>query len=279
VPEATACPPSVVADTIMRTIELGVTITDAAVDEKATAIFCAPVARDPCCPDRGQQGRYRDTVARPLTDLPVAGYPLVLRVAAPVARTPAQRRTPLTRQCTLEVRRAGLCPSVPRMCPRMNPAHITDVSTALTTTLTCKTPRKSGAPTSANGRRGFLPRNCQSSNGPGTRAAETKDEKRPMSKFSAAQQYRGDVAYLRALMMKVIRPEDLNPLELAAITWALESALDRVVVVHQAAEPAAVTRSIAVKMVGQRDRPAQSASGAGSITVGTPVDLDGGLRS
>ena len=40
-PEATACPPSVVADTIMRTIELGVTITDAAVDEKPTTIFCS----------------------------------------------------------------------------------------------------------------------------------------------------------------------------------------------------------------------------------------------
>jgi hypothetical protein len=36
-PEATACPPAVVADTIMRTIELGVTITDAAVDENARA--------------------------------------------------------------------------------------------------------------------------------------------------------------------------------------------------------------------------------------------------
>jgi transposase len=35
----------------MRTIELGVTITDAAVDEKVTTIFCAPVARDPRCPD------------------------------------------------------------------------------------------------------------------------------------------------------------------------------------------------------------------------------------
>jgi hypothetical protein len=43
VSEATACPPSVVADTIMRTIELGVTITDAAVDEKQTTIFCRPV--------------------------------------------------------------------------------------------------------------------------------------------------------------------------------------------------------------------------------------------
>ena len=65
----------------MRTIELGVTITDAAVDEKVTTIFCAPVARDPRCPDCGREGRYRDTVIRPLTDLPVAGYPLVLRVA------------------------------------------------------------------------------------------------------------------------------------------------------------------------------------------------------
>ena len=81
--EATACPPSVVADTLMRTIELGVTITDAAVDEKQTTIFCTPVARDPRCPDCGRDGRYRDTVIRPLTDLPVAGYPLILRVAVP----------------------------------------------------------------------------------------------------------------------------------------------------------------------------------------------------
>jgi transposase len=89
VPEATACPPSVVADTIMRTIELGVTITDAAVDEKATTIFCTPVRRDPRCPDCGREGRYRDTVTRPLTDLPVAGYPLVLRVAVPRYRCTA----------------------------------------------------------------------------------------------------------------------------------------------------------------------------------------------
>jgi transposase len=67
----------------MRTIELGVTITDAAVDEKQTTIFCTPVAGDPRCPDCGRDGRYRDTVIRPLTDLPVAGYPLVLKVAVP----------------------------------------------------------------------------------------------------------------------------------------------------------------------------------------------------
>jgi transposase len=80
---ATACPPCVVADTIMRTIELGVTITDAAVDEKTTTIFCSPVARDSRCPDCGRDGRYRDTVTRPLTDLPVAGYRLVRQVAVP----------------------------------------------------------------------------------------------------------------------------------------------------------------------------------------------------
>jgi hypothetical protein len=67
----------------MRTIELGVTITDAAVDEKVTTIFCAPVARDPRRPDCEREGRYRDTITRALTDLPVAGYPLVLRVALP----------------------------------------------------------------------------------------------------------------------------------------------------------------------------------------------------
>jgi transposase len=83
VPEATACPPTVIADTIMRTIELGVTITDAAVDDRQTTIFCTPVVRDPRCPDCGRDGRYRDTVIRPLTDLPVAGYPLVLHVAVP----------------------------------------------------------------------------------------------------------------------------------------------------------------------------------------------------
>src|SRR6185369_12860731 len=59
------------------------TITDAAVDEKQTTIFCSPVARDPRCPDCGIESRYRDTVVRPLTDMPVAGHPLVLRVAVP----------------------------------------------------------------------------------------------------------------------------------------------------------------------------------------------------
>jgi transposase len=85
----------------MRTIELGVTITDAAVDEKQTTIFCSPVVRDPRCPDCGREGRYRDTVIRPLTDLPVAGYPLVLRVAVPRYRC-------LTPQCARVVFCQGL---------------------------------------------------------------------------------------------------------------------------------------------------------------------------
>ncbi len=67
----------------MRTIELGVTITDAAINDESTTILCTPVARDPRCPDCGREGRYRDTVTRAPIDLPVAGYPLVLQVAVP----------------------------------------------------------------------------------------------------------------------------------------------------------------------------------------------------
>jgi hypothetical protein len=35
------------------------------------------------CLGCGREGSYRDTVIRPLADLPVAGYPLMLRVAVP----------------------------------------------------------------------------------------------------------------------------------------------------------------------------------------------------
>ncbi|MGH3560664.1 MAG: hypothetical protein ACRDTN_02365 [Mycobacterium sp.] len=57
--EVTACPPSVVADTIVRTIELGVTINEAAIDDKVTTISCTLVTQNPRCPDCGCQGRYR----------------------------------------------------------------------------------------------------------------------------------------------------------------------------------------------------------------------------
>jgi transposase len=72
VPEDNACPHSVVAETIMRTIELGVTITDAVVDERQPTIFCTPVVRDPRCPDCGRDGKYRDTVTRAAARLPMA---------------------------------------------------------------------------------------------------------------------------------------------------------------------------------------------------------------
>ena len=103
----------------MRTIELGVTITDAAVDEKQTRILCSPVARDPRCPDCGATGRYRDTVTRPLTDLPVAGYPLVLRVAVPRYRclTPQCGRACSTRTWARWQSRGRPRPAaVPDMC-------------------------------------------------------------------------------------------------------------------------------------------------------------------
>lgn len=100
--KVTACPPSVVADTIMRTIELGVTITDAAVDDTQTTIFSSPVARDRRCPDCGCDGTYRDTVTRPLIDLPVAGYPLVLQVAVPRYRC-------TTAECGRAVFNQGAC--------------------------------------------------------------------------------------------------------------------------------------------------------------------------
>jgi transposase len=53
--------------------QYGVTITNAAVDEKTTTILCAPVTRDPRCPDCCRDGRYGDTITGPVADLSVAG--------------------------------------------------------------------------------------------------------------------------------------------------------------------------------------------------------------
>ncbi len=63
-PEATVCQPSIFADTIMRTIEPGVTIADAAVDEKTTTIFCTPVAR-------GRPAGVQDAQVFPVCVVPV----------------------------------------------------------------------------------------------------------------------------------------------------------------------------------------------------------------
>jgi transposase len=77
-------PVSVIADTIVRTVELGVTITNAALDGETTMVFCDLLTDGPGrCPSCGTVGTYRDSVERRVTDVPVAGYPLQLRVRVP----------------------------------------------------------------------------------------------------------------------------------------------------------------------------------------------------
>jgi transposase len=76
-------PTCLVADTICRTVELGVTITGAAIADEVTWIDCRPVAHDPACPKCGRPGQLRDHVERVLTDLPVVGHPTRLRVRVP----------------------------------------------------------------------------------------------------------------------------------------------------------------------------------------------------
>ena len=65
----------VVADTIVRTVELGVTI--AVVDGDVTVVFCELLddGRRHCA-GCGAKGVYRDTVIRAVTDVPVVGHPL-----------------------------------------------------------------------------------------------------------------------------------------------------------------------------------------------------------
>ena len=55
-------PTCLVADTICRTVELGVTIFGAAIADELTWIDCRPVAHDPVCPKCGQPGGLRDHV-------------------------------------------------------------------------------------------------------------------------------------------------------------------------------------------------------------------------
>lgn len=88
-PEPTVSAASILADTIVRTVELGVTITDAAVNDETTVVWCDLRATGPGrCPACGTAGVYRDAVERRLTDLPVAGHPMQLRVRVPRYRCP-----------------------------------------------------------------------------------------------------------------------------------------------------------------------------------------------
>ncbi|WP_248499514.1 transposase family protein, partial [Tomitella gaofuii] len=73
-----------VADTICRTVELGVTITGAAADsEDRTRIWCSVIGPDPRCPECRIPGQLRDHAERVLTDTPAAGHPVELHVAVP----------------------------------------------------------------------------------------------------------------------------------------------------------------------------------------------------
>jgi transposase len=64
----------------VRTVELGVTITDAAVDGGVLQLLDDGQRG---CPGCGAQGVYRDTVIRTVTDVPVVGHLLRLRVRVP----------------------------------------------------------------------------------------------------------------------------------------------------------------------------------------------------
>ena len=75
--------PNLVADTICRTAELGLSIDNAADAGDVTHLYCHPVTVDLSCPGCGQGCRVRDHVERRLTDLPIAGHPSVLHVRVP----------------------------------------------------------------------------------------------------------------------------------------------------------------------------------------------------
>ena len=78
-----AAAPNLVADTICRTAELGLSIDNAADAGDVTHLYCHPVTVDLSCPGCGQGCRVRDHVERRLTDLPIAGHPSVLHVRVP----------------------------------------------------------------------------------------------------------------------------------------------------------------------------------------------------
>lgn len=74
---------NLVADTICRTAEIGLTITGAADAGTITIIDAAPVAVHDTCPDCGHPGKLRDHTLRRLVDLPVVGFPTRLHVRVP----------------------------------------------------------------------------------------------------------------------------------------------------------------------------------------------------
>jgi transposase len=83
-PQLTSPPAQIVADTIIRTVELGVRIVDAAIAGEATVLWCELLIDGPGrCPGCGLAGSYRDSIERRVSDVPVVGHPLELRVRLP----------------------------------------------------------------------------------------------------------------------------------------------------------------------------------------------------
>lgn len=74
---------NLVADTICRTAELGLTITSAADAGTVTVINTYPVDVADTCPDCAMPGVKRDHIRRQLVDLPVVGFPTRLHVRVP----------------------------------------------------------------------------------------------------------------------------------------------------------------------------------------------------
>jgi hypothetical protein len=80
VSDPTSSPAAAVADTIMRTVELGVTITDAAVDNDATVVFCNLLSSGrQSCPGCGSPGIYRDIVTDALQNRTAGKSPEILQ--------------------------------------------------------------------------------------------------------------------------------------------------------------------------------------------------------
>src|SRR3954454_1319202 len=83
-PQLTSPPAQIVADTIIRTVELGVRIIDAAIAGETTVLWCDLVIEGPGrCPGCGVVVVHRARVERRVSDVPVVGLPLELRVRLP----------------------------------------------------------------------------------------------------------------------------------------------------------------------------------------------------
>lgn len=74
---------NLIADTICRTAELGLTITGAADTGDRTIITANPLTVHTCCPACSHPGQLRDHTTRRLVDLPVVGYPTELHIRVP----------------------------------------------------------------------------------------------------------------------------------------------------------------------------------------------------